>query len=241
MLLNRFYEAKSNKERLLAVLIDPAAVSSELLQRYIKSIRTAPPDFIFVGGSLVWDDITLVIKKLKESTDVPVIIFPGHVSQISNYADAVLFISLISGRNPEYLIGQHVLAAPTLKNSGLEVIPTGYILVENGKTTSVEYISNTTPIPKDKPDIIKATALAGQYLGHKLIYLEAGSGAAIPAGNNTIKEVSSYIDIPLIVGGGITSSEVAKEYFNNGATCIVIGTLFENRPEYLIDFIREVK
>ena len=241
MLLNRFYEAKRNKERLLAVLIDPAAVSSDLLQRYIKAIKTTPPDFIFVGGSLVWNDINPVIKQLKESTDVPVVIFPGHVLQISNYADAVLFISLISGRNPEYLIGQHVLAAPALKNSGIEVIPTGYILVENGKTTSVEYISNTTPIPKDKPDIIKATALAGQYLGHKLIYLEAGSGASTPAGNNTIKEVSLYIDIPLIVGGGITSTEVAKEYFDNGATCVVIGTLFENNPEVLTDFIKEVK
>jgi phosphoglycerol geranylgeranyltransferase len=241
MLLNRFYQAQANKQRLLAVLIDPAAVDDNLLGQYINQIKKTPPDFIFVGGSLVWQNINPLIKELKEKTNVPVLIFPGSITQISNYADGVLFISLISGRNPEFLIGQHVLAAPMLKNSKLEIIPTGYILIENGKTTSVEYISNTKPIPKDKIDIIKATALAGQYIGHKLIYLEAGSGAATPPNYNIIKEVYSYIDIPIIVGGGITSPEIAEKMYESGATCVVVGNLFEKKPQYLEEFTKILK
>lgn len=241
MLTDLFYKAKKHNKNLLAVLIDPASTSELLLHDYIAVMKNYPPDIIFVGGSLIWENVDHVVKKLKQETEIPVIIFPGHVSQISKYADAILFLSLISGRNPDFLIGQHVLAAPILKNLELEIIPTGYILIENGKTTSVEYISNTKPIPKDKTDIIKATALAGQYLGHKLIYIESGSGAISHAGINTIKEVSSFIDVPLIVGGGITSLQIAKEYFENGATCVVVGTLFENNPEYIKDFVKALK
>jgi len=241
MIINLFEKAKETNKKLVAVLIDPAALNDYLLSKYISAFKQSPPDFIFIGGSLLWNDIGKTIEYLKNELDIPVIIFPGYVNQISDKADAILFISLISGRNPEFLIGQQVVAAPIIKNTQLEIIPTGYILVENGKTTSVEYMSNTKPIPADKKDIIKATALAGQYLGHKLMYIEAGSGAKNSINNEIIKELSEYIDLPIIVGGGISSPEQAKSYFDNGAACVVIGSLFEKHPDKISSFISSVR
>jgi putative glycerol-1-phosphate prenyltransferase len=164
------------------------------------------------------------------------LIFPGNVIQISDKADGILFLSLISGRNPEYLIGQHVISAPTLKRSGIEVIPTAYILIENGKTTSVEYISNTVPIPADKPEIVVATALAGEMLGMKLIYLEAGSGAAKSVALGIISEVRKNTNLPILVGGGIRNAEDASKIFASGADLIVIGSAVEENPDIILEF-----
>ena len=157
-----------------------------------------------VGGSLIIDgDIKVFIEKIKKTTSLPVIIFPGEVNQVCSQADAILFISVVSGRNPEHLIGKHVLAAPLIKKSKIEPISTGYIIVESGSMTTAEYISGSLPVPRNKPEIAAATALAAQYLGMKLIYLEAGSGASQPVPNEMVKAVSEYCNIPVIVGGGI--------------------------------------
>ncbi len=220
---NKILNTKKNGNKSFAILIDPdKGFAPELF-------KNIPPDLIFVGGSLLErDNMEEMIDEIKKYTNVPVIIFPGNLLQISNHADAILFLSLLSGRNPEYLIGQHVLAAPLLEKTALEIISTGYILIENGKTTGVEYISNTRPIPRDKPQIALATALAGQMLGMKMIYLEAGSGALQPVPLETVQLISEKIKIPLIVGGGIKSRKEANLYFDAGADIVVVGTAFED-------------
>ena len=190
-------------------------------------------DFLLVGGSLVSTPIDETIKILKAETDKPVIIFPGNILQISELADGILLLCLISGRNPEYLIGNHVVAAPLLKRSRLEIIPTGYILIENGRSTSVEYISNTKPIPADKTDLAVATAMAGEMLGHRLLYLEAGSGAYEPVKTNLISEVKKNIQIPLIVGGGIQHPDQIRKIFLAGADIIVVGTAIEKNADMI--------
>jgi phosphoglycerol geranylgeranyltransferase len=167
------------------------------------------------------------VALLKEHSAVPVILFPGNVLQISPRADGILLLSLISGRNPEFLIGNHVIAAPILRKTNLEIIPTGYILIENGRTTSVEYMSNTKPIPADKIDLAVATAMAGEMLGHKLIYLEAGSGARDQVNARMIREVRSQISIPLVVGGGIENGEQIRDAYRAGADIIVVGSAIE--------------
>lgn len=218
----------------IALLIDPDKQNPDSLHHTIRLADKSEVDYIFVGGSMVFGSVDDTIKQIKSITNIPVLLFPGNVMQISEYADAILFLSLISGRNPEFLIGHHVLAAPALRRSGIEVIPTGYILVENGKTTSVEYMSNTNPIPAEKPDIITATAIAGEMLGHKAIYLEAGSGAAKSVGLSLIKEVKNNISVPLIVGGGIRTPDDAARIYNAGADLIVIGTISEENPESIV-------
>jgi phosphoglycerol geranylgeranyltransferase len=218
----------------IALLIDPDKQNSDSLHHTIRLADKSEVDYIFVGGSMVFGSINDTIRQIKSITKIPVILFPGNVMQISEYADAILFLSLISGRNPEFLIGHHVLAAPSLRRSGIEVIPTGYILIENGKTTSVEYMSNTNPIPAEKSDIIAATAIAGEMLGHKAIYLEAGSGAAKSVGLSIIKEVKSNITVPLIVGGGIRTPDDAVKIYNAGADLIVVGTISEEDPESIV-------
>ena len=219
------------KKKRIAILIDPDKNTNESLDRIIKISDESGVDFIFVGGSLVVGNIGETIAFIKKITRIPVLIFPGNVIQISGKADGILFLSLISGRNPEYLIGQHVISAPTLKKSGIEVIPTAYILIENGKTTSVEYISNTVPIPADKPEIVVATALAGEMLGMKMIYLEAGSGAAKSVALGIIAEVRKNIQIPILVGGGIRTSEDISKIFAAGADIVVVGSAVEENPE----------
>lgn len=236
-------KAFRGEKKKIALLIDPDKHQNNKKQLYntIDTANKADIDFIFIGGSLtaVWlDDY---IDNIKEKTDKPVILFPGSLYQVSLNADAILFISLISGRNPEYLIGQQVASAQIIKNSNLEVLPTGYILVDGGKTTSVQYISATMPIPADKPDLITATAIAGEMLGLRHIYLEAGSGALHPVSPKVISEVKKNIDVPLIVGGGIRNAKVAAQICEAGADIIVVGNAAESSPNKLMQIANALK
>lgn len=233
------FQDKSRKK--LAVLIDPDKPTDAQIISIIDKAKAADVDFFFVGGSLlVTDSLDHCIKLIKEHCDIPVLIFPGNSLQISKYCDGFLLLSLISGRNPEMLIGRHVIAAPYLKLYGNEIIPTGYMLIDSGKATSVTYMSDTTPIPHDKDDIAMCTAIAGEMLGLKLIYLEAGSGALMPVSTSMISKVSQMIKIPLIVGGGIKTPEMAADAVKAGADVIVIGTAFEKEPEMLKKFAEAI-
>jgi len=217
----------------LAILIDPDSYSEESLEKVIKISNESKVDFFLVGGSLTFNSIEDSIKIIRRYSDLPVILFPGNVLQVSSLADGILFLSLISGRNPEFLIGHHVLAAPEIKKSGIDVYPTAYILIENGKQTSVEYMSNTSPIPADKSEIAVATSIAGELLGLKLCYLEAGSGAMQSVGLNLISEVRKNISSPILVGGGIKSSQQASLIYEAGADIIVAGNAVEESPELI--------
>ena len=233
------FQDKSRKK--LAVLIDPDKPTDAQILSIVDKAKSADVDFFFVGGSLlVTDSLDHCIKLIKEHCDIPVLIFPGNSLQISKYCDGFLLLSLISGRNPEMLIGRHVIAAPYLKLYGNEIIPTGYMLIDSGKATSVTYMSDTTPIPHDKDDIAMCTAIAGEMLGLKLIYLEAGSGALMPVSTSMISKVSQMIKIPLIVGGGIKTPEMAADAVKAGADVIVIGTAFEKEPELLQQFAKAI-
>jgi putative glycerol-1-phosphate prenyltransferase len=232
-----FYDIiKPRQQKQFALLVDPDKYDDQALDNLIGHINRYPPDLLLVGGSILYKPIDLTITALKLNTNVPVFIFPGNVIQLSDRADGILFLSLISGRNPEYLIGNHVLAAPHLNRAGIEVIPTGYILVQNGDSTSVEYMSHTLPIPAGKPEIAVATAMAGEMLGMKLIYLEAGSGAEHPVGLDTIKAIRRNISLPLVVGGGISSPAIAKDILAAGADMFVVGTAVEKDPSMVRAF-----
>jgi putative glycerol-1-phosphate prenyltransferase len=220
----------------LAVLVDPDKQSPAGLVHLVKLAENCKTDFFFVGGSLLLNNsFEQTVHILKTHSKIPVIIFPGNNYQVSKYADAILFLSLISGRNPEYLIGQQVVAAPLLRQAGIEVIPTGYILIDGGKISTTSYITQTIPIPGDKTDVAIATAMAGEMLGMKLIYLEAGSGARKNVSPNMIQEVKKNISVPLIVGGGIRSGEQAEEIRAAGADVIVVGNVLEKEPEMLME------
>jgi putative glycerol-1-phosphate prenyltransferase len=232
MLYKKIISDKGKKK--LAVLIDPDKYNAQSLNEILKICGQCPVDFILIGGSLISKSVDNVVELIKSRVSIPVVLFPGSLLQISTKADAILLLSLISGRNPDFLIGNHVVAAPFLKQSGIEVIPTGYILVESGNKTSVEYMSNTVPIPSDKIDIIVATAIAGEMLGLKFIYLEAGSGAKYHIPEKVIAEVKKNISVPLIVGGGIRNQKQMKALFNAGADVIVLGNSLENSPENLL-------
>ena len=235
--MKSFYDnIKPRKRKQFALLVDPDQYDDQALDTLIGHINQYPPDLLLVGGSILYKPIDLAITALKLNTNVPVFIFPGNVIQLSDRADGILFLSLISGRNPEYLIGNHVLAAPHLNRAGIEVIPTGYILVQNGDSTSVEYMSHTLPIPAGKPEIAVATAMAGEMLGMKLIYLEAGSGAEHPVGTDTIKAIRRNISLPMIVGGGISSPAIAKEILAAGADMFVVGSAVEKDPSMVRAF-----
>lgn len=226
------------KVKQLAVLIDPDKFNPEEI---ISEAVRSNIDYFFVGGSLLTNgDFEETVVELKK-TGIPVVLFPGSVMQINKKADALLLLSLISGRNPEMLIGNHVLAAPALKKSGLEILSTGYMLVESGRSTTVSYMSNTTPIPSDKDDIAACTAMAGEMLGLKLIYMDAGSGAEKPVAEKMIRKVKESISLPLIVGGGIKSGEAAYGSCKAGADIIVIGNAFEQAPSLLKDISRAIK
>lgn len=222
-------KAKADNKKLLSILLDPDKIAWDRLSALTAQICASPATHIFVGGSLVLTDrIGELIDAVKEKTDLPVLLFPGNPSQISDRADGILFLSLISGRNPDYLIGHHVKAAKVLKASNLEVISTGYILIDGGCETAVRRISQTQPLPRLNQEIALATAQAGEMLGNKLIYLEAGSGAALPVPDEIIATVAQNTNIPLIVGGGIKTISGIQNAFDHGADMVVIGTAFEN-------------
>lgn len=219
---------KKNGQKQFTVLVDPDKLNPAQVKDLAQSGQQSGIDWFFVGGSLLTQNsLDHCIKMIKDHSDIPVILFPGNTLQMSTKADAILFLSLISGRNAEMLIGRHVIAAPYLKMSKLEVISTGYMLVESGKPTTVSYMSNSVPIPADKDDIAACTAMAGEMLGMKLIFMDAGSGASTPVSDSMIATVSRSIDIPLITGGGIKTPEKAIAAFNAGADMVVIGNAIE--------------
>ena len=239
--MNLLQEKSLAGEKSLAVLIDPDKIQGpEEVLRLVEIANENYLDFFFVGGSLITaPNLSMVISTIKKNTSIPIILFPGSNMYIDPNADAILFLSLISGRNPELLIGQHVAAAPVIKNSNLEVLSTGYMLVSSGKSTSVSYMSNTTPIPADKPTIAASTALAGEMLGMGLIYMDAGSGG-IPINSKMISKVKRTISKPLIVGGGISSVQKATDILNAGADTIVIGNAIEENPDLLIEVSEKI-
>ena len=227
---------KRTGKKSFAVLIDPDKVDANSIQALVNLAVAANVDFFFVGGSLVISShLDECIQQIKASCQIPVILFPGSPSQVSKYADALLYLSLISGRNPELLIGQHVISAPFVKKSGLEIMPTGYMVIDGGAPTTVSYISNASPIPADKSEIAMCTAMAGEMLGMKLIYMDAGSGAKRPITETMIENVAKHIDIPLIVGGGITEPEKAYLNCKAGADIIVVGNAIEKDPSLIKD------
>ncbi len=227
-LYNQFVERKKTGKKSFSVLIDPDKVDVAGIDQLVSLAIEASVDYFFVGGSLVISNhLDDCIKQIKANCDIPVVLFPGSPSQVSRYADALLYLSLISGRNPELLIGQHVISAPFVRKSGLEIMPTGYMVVDGGAPTTVSYISNASPIPADKNEIAMCTAMAGEMLGMKLIYMDAGSGAKRPITEEMIGKVASHIEVPLIVGGGITNPEKAYMNCKAGADIIVVGNAIE--------------
>jgi phosphoglycerol geranylgeranyltransferase len=221
-------DKKSKGQKSFAVLIDPDKVDELSIEELITLSVDAGVDYLFIGGSLVISDqLEKVVKQVKKSCDIPTVLFPGSPGQITTYADALLYLSVISGRNPELLIGQHVISAPSVRQSGLEIMSTGYMLIDGGAPTTVSYISNTIPIPADKNEIAMCTAMAGEMLGMKLIYMDAGSGARRAISESMISRVASVIDVPLVVGGGITDAEKAYLNCKAGADVIVIGNAIE--------------
>jgi phosphoglycerol geranylgeranyltransferase len=226
--LETIQQAKFKGQKLSAILLDPDKVDLQELKTILAKIVAFKADFIFVGGSVVSLNKTqILVKILKQQSTLKVVLFPGDVSQISEQADALLFLSLLSGLNPEYLVTQHIKAAPKLKKTSLEIIPTAYVLVEGGTRSSVQKQSQTKPLSQNDISHIVSTALAGQFMGKQLIYLEAGSGAKIPVRPSVIKKVAKTLKIPLIVGGGIRTQEQLQAAFNSGADLVVIGTAFE--------------
>jgi putative glycerol-1-phosphate prenyltransferase len=235
-------EHKQAGKKMLALLVDPDKIKGlDHLNHWVDLIQHSNTDFVFVGGSLLTNnEMDNVVRYFKSRLRIPVVLFPGNWNQISEAADAILFLSLISGRNPDLLIGQHVHAAPILKSTSLEVISTGYMLVDCGRQTTASYMSHTLPIPYNKPDIAAATALAGEYLGMKLIYLDGGSGAEQPISARMILQVANTVKLPIIVGGGIRSEEEVVNAFSAGADIVVVGTAVEKEPELLFSF-NEIK
>ncbi|MDD4847272.1 MAG: geranylgeranylglyceryl/heptaprenylglyceryl phosphate synthase [Bacteroidales bacterium] len=236
-LLHLIEENRANHQKMLAVLIDPDKINH--VDFFTRSLKNVSIDFFFVGGSLLnGSSLFDCIDKLKSTA--PVVIFPGDNFHISDNADAILLLSLISGRNAEMLIGKHVAAAPYLKKSGLEIVPTGYMVINTGAMTSVSYMSQTFPLPYDKNDIAVATALAGEMLGLKLIYLDGGSGAQKTVSCSMVKAIRENSSLPIIVGGGIKTAEQAADLCNAGADVIVVGNVLEKNPELLPEISRVV-
>lgn len=239
MIYDQIVNASLQERKLLAILLDPDKVVEKNLEEMFKRIRDSGVDMIFVGGSSVQEKMTdNLVLKIRKYSELPIVLFPGNYEQISDHADAILFLSLISGRNPEYLIEQQIKAVPQLQKSNLEIIPTGYILIDGGKKTSVQRVSETKPISANNIDEISQTALAGMYMGKKLIYLEAGSGAVTPVLPEVIRAVKENLNIPLIVGGGIRSKSALVKAYESGADLVVIGTAFEENVEFLEKIIK---
>jgi phosphoglycerol geranylgeranyltransferase len=242
MIYAKLDQLKKERKKSFALLIDPDKPQKEELLNLIQLANKEGVDFFFVGGSLLTNgSLEECILTIKANSSIPVVLFPGNGLMVNKNADAILLLSVISGRNPEMLIGKHVEAAPSLKRSKLEVIPTGYMLIESGKPTSVSYMSNTTPIPADKADIAACTAMAGEMLGLKLIFMDGGSGAHNSVQPEMIKLVSSNIEVPLIVGGGIRSAEMAFEKLQAGADLIVVGNAVEKDASLISSIAKTVK
>lgn len=236
-----FAEGRKIGQKKIAVLIDPDKTDAQQVAHLAKLAARARADYFFVGGSLVVQPTTEQwVQQLKQNTSIPVILFPGSLQQVTPAADAVFLLSLISGRNADMLIGQHVVAAPLLRQMPLEIIPTGYMLIDGGAPTTVSYISNSSPIPADKPTIAVCTAMAGEMLGLRVIYLDAGSGARTPVSSTMIQAVSQHINVPLIVGGGIKTPEQAAISCRAGADIVVIGNILEKSPDLLKDLVDAV-
>lgn len=230
---SEIFRAKQEGKQLLALLIDPDKVQLQDLAQLLNKTAESPVTHIMIGGSLLSTyQLEETVRKIKSISNLPVVLFPGNVSQVTKEVDAMLFLTLVSGRNPEYLIGQHVQAAPIIKGMGIETIATGYMLIESGAPTSVSYISNTQPIPRNKTDIAVATALASEMLGMQAIYLEGGSGAKFSVPLDLVSAVSSSVGIPILVGGGIRDNETIQKMYAAGATMVVIGTAFEENSSF---------
>lgn len=231
-ILKYLHEVLAKQNAGYLVLIDPEACEVDKCAKLAHEVERAGADAILLGGSLLTIDLHPIAAALKDETSLPIILFPGDSMHLTPHADAILYMSLISGRNPNYLIGEQVKAAPWIQRYDLEPIPTGYILIEGGNRTAVEFMSGTVPIPREKPNIAGPHALAAQYLGMQLVYLEAGSGAKFPIPNNMISTVKSQIEIPLVVGGGIRTPETATEKVNAGADFIVTGNILEKTGSF---------
>jgi phosphoglycerol geranylgeranyltransferase len=243
LVLTQLFKRAKEGHKQLAVLIDPDSVTDEAaLANTCVLCNAAGVDLILVGGSLITNGFfERCIQIIKEHTGIPVIIFPGSMMQIDAHADAILLLSLISGRNPDMLIGKHVLAAPTLKKSGIEILPTGYMLIEGGNSTSVSYMSNTMPIPADKGGIAACTAMAGEMLGLQAIFMDAGSGAKFPIPQKLITEVKENISIPLFIGGGMRTPDQVKAACDAGADIVVVGNAIEKDPSLIAQLVAAVK
>ena len=240
-LYQSFTEARKSRKKKLAVLIDPDKLRLGKMQQLVDLAARAGVDYFFIGGSLiVSNQLDNCLEAIRQSCDIPLVLFPGDSFQLSYKADAILFLSLISGRNAELLIGKHVITAPYLRVSPLEVLPTGYMLIDGGVPTTVSYISNTSPIPSTKDDVAVCTAMAGEMLGLKVLYMDAGSGAREPVPQSMIRAVRGAVDIPLIVGGGIRTPEMAKRNVEAGADIIVVGNAFEEDPSLVVSIANAV-
>jgi len=238
MILDHLTASKGHK-KVFGWLVDPDKSSDEYLIPQLNLARDLGVDLVFVGGSLIYNHVDQLIQRIKSLSNLPVVLFPGSPIQLNSNADAILLLSLISGRNPDFLIGNHVVSAPFLWESGLEVIPTGYMLINGGQQTSVSYMSNTQPIPSDKPDIALATAMAGELLGLKVIYMDAGSGALYPVRAEMIDSVASRINLPILVGGGIRTPEDVRNAYDSGADVVIVGNAAENNPNRLGELVAE--
>ena len=238
---NQILENKKQGNKSFALLMDPDKQDKSELISVIKKANQAKTDYFFVGGSLLTNDsLDSCLTTLKENSDIPVVLFPGNAMQVNDKADGILFLSLISGRNAEMLIGRQVITAPILKQSSLEVLPTGYMLIDSGKPTTVSYMSNTTPIPAEKNSVAACTAVAGEMLGLKLIFMDGGSGAQNPISEEMITEVSKSVDTPLIIGGGISSGEKAAANCKAGADIIVVGNAIEKDENLIIEIANAI-
>jgi len=234
-------DAKANSQKKFAVLIDPDKVRLGNMDKILKLAVDAKVDYFLIGGSLIVNNmLDHCLESIRKDCDIPMILFPGNSFQLSYKADGILFLSLISGRNAELLIGKHVITAPYLKVSPLEILPTGYMLIDGGVATTVSYMSNTQPIPATKDDVALVTAIAGEMLGLKLMYMDAGSGAKNPISTSMINAVSGGLQIPLIVGGGIRTPEKAQKNAIAGADLIVVGDAIEKDPNLIIEMSQAV-
>jgi len=237
MIYNKIIDVISKRGAAYVVLIDPDLKNENKLEKFVYNANESEVDMIFVGGSLMMDSrYNERISLIKKMAKIPIVFFPGNLSQLNNQYDAMLFMSVISGRNPHYLIGEQVIAAPIINDIGIETIPTAYLIFNTGTKTTVEFMSGSVPIPMDRTDIVVAHSLAAKFLGFKLIYLEAGSGAKKPISNKLVKNICKVVDVPLVVGGGIRTPEVAESLVKSGASIIVTGSVIEENQEKMKNF-----